>query len=110
MAPCLLIGFRHSSARTRPRGDSERLVVTGLGGLALLAGLLVIWNTTGATSLSELLATGDVLRGSELYLLALLLVLGGAFTKSAQFPFHFWLPNAMEAAPPVSAYCIRRTM
>jgi len=105
----LLIGFDHSREASR-RAAIQALVVTGLGGLALLAGLLVIWNTTGATSLSELLATGDVLRGSELYLLALLLVLGGAFTKSAQFPFHFWLPNAMEAPTPVSAYLHSATM
>ena len=105
----LLIGFDHSREASR-RAAIQALVVTGLGGLALLAGLLVIWNITGATSLSELLATGDALRGSELYLVALLLVLGGAFTKSAQFPFHFWLPNAMEAPTPVSAYLHSATM
>ncbi len=105
----LLIGFDHTREASR-RAAMQALVVTGMGGLALLAGLLVIWNATGATSLSALLGTGGVLRDSPLYLAALLLVLGGAFTKSAQFPFHFWLPNAMEAPTPVSAYLHSATM
>ncbi len=105
----LLIGFDHSREASR-RSATQALIVTGLGGLSLLAGLLVIWSVTGATSLSALLETGDVLRASPLYLAALLMVLGGAFTKSAQFPFHFWLPNAMEAPTPVSAYLHSATM
>ncbi len=105
----LLIGFDHSREASR-RSATQALIVTGLGGLSLLAGLLVIWSETGATSLSALLETGDVLRASPLYLAALLMVLGGAFTKSAQFPFHFWLPNAMEAPTPVSAYLHSATM
>lgn len=105
----LLIGFDHSREASR-RSATQALIVTGLGGLSLLAGLLVIWSVTGATSLSALLETGDLLRASPLYLAALLMVLGGAFTKSAQFPFHFWLPNAMEAPTPVSAYLHSATM
>lgn len=105
----LLIGFDHTREASR-RAALQALVVTGGGGLALLAGLLVIWNITGVTQLSLLLILGDDLRLSPFYLLALLLVLGGAFSKSAQFPLHFWLPNAMEAPTPVSAFLHSATM
>jgi multicomponent Na+:H+ antiporter subunit A len=105
----LLIGFDHSREASR-RAALQALVVTGGGGLALLAGLLLVWNITGTTSLSTLLASGDLMRQSPLYVAALLLLLGGAFTKSAQFPFHFWLPNAMEAPTPVSAFLHSATM
>ncbi len=105
----LLIGFDHSREASR-RAALQALLVTALGGLALLAGLLVIGRATGSFSMGELLESGDALRMSPLYLAALLLVLGGAFTKSAQFPFHFWLPNAMEAPTPVSAYLHSATM
>lgn len=105
----LLIGFDHSREASR-RAALQALVVTGGGGLILLAGMIFIWNITGVSQLSLLLSTGDALRESPFYLAALLLVLGGAFTKSAQFPFHFWLPNAMEAPTPVSAYLHSATM
>ncbi|PWK75772.1 multisubunit sodium/proton antiporter MrpA subunit [Aminobacter sp. AP02] len=105
----LLIGFVHGREASR-RAALQALLVTGLGGLSLLAGLLVIAQVTGVNELSSLLASGDILRDSPLYLAALALVLGGAFTKSAQFPFHFWLPNAMEAPTPVSAYLHSATM
>lgn len=71
---------------------------------------MIIWNVTGVTQLSLLTSFGPEMRESPFYLAALLLVLGGAFTKSAQFPFHFWLPNAMEAPTPVSAYLHSATM
>lgn len=109
IASFLLIGFDHKRQVAR-RAAFQALVVTGLGGLVLLTGLIVIWNITGVHEMSLLLTTGEAMRQSPFYLLALVLVLGGAFTKSAQFPFHFWLPNAMEAPTPVSAYLHSATM
>ena len=105
----LLIGFDHTREASR-RSALQALIVTGLGGLSLMAGLLVVWNITGVTQLSLLVNLGDEVRASPFYLMALILLLGGAFTKSAQFPFHFWLPNAMEAPTPVSAYLHSATM
>ncbi len=105
----LLIGFDHSREASR-RAALQALVITGGGGLLLLAGLLLLWSVTGTTDLSTLLRSGDLLRANAYYLPILLLVLGGAFTKSAQFPFHVWLPNAMEAPTPVSAYLHSATM
>lgn len=105
----LLIGFDHNRAASR-RAAIQALVVTGGGGLALLAGVVVLNLITGHTELSLILNSGDVVRDSPFYLLAFWLVIGGAFTKSAQFPFHFWLPNAMEAPTPVSAFLHSATM
>jgi multicomponent Na+:H+ antiporter subunit A len=105
----LLIGFDHTREAAR-RSALQALVVTGGGGLCLLAGLIFLWNITGVTQLSLIVHQGDLVRQSPFYLAALLLVLGGCFTKSAQFPFHFWLPNAMEAPTPVSAYLHSATM
>ncbi|MEM9105312.1 MAG: putative monovalent cation/H+ antiporter subunit A [Pseudomonadota bacterium] len=105
----LLIGFDHKREASR-RAALQALVVTGGGGLFLLAGLLLIWNVTGISELSLLLRTGADLAGSPFYVAIFILVLGGAFTKSAQFPLHFWLPNAMEAPTPVSAYLHSATM
>ena len=105
----LLIGFDHQREAAR-RAAFQALVITGGGGLALLAGFLLLRLITGATSMTELLATGDAVRQSAAYVPILLLVLGGAFTKSAQMPFHVWLPNAMEAPTPVSAFLHSATM
>ncbi len=105
----LLIGywFHQSNAR---RGARMALAITGAGGLALLAGLLLIGNIVGSYQLDAVFAAADTIRGHELYLPALILVLIGAFTKSAQFPFQFWLPHAMAAPTPVSAYLHSATM
>jgi multicomponent Na+:H+ antiporter subunit A len=105
----LLIGFDHNRAASR-RAAIQALLVTGAGGLSLLAGVVVLNRVSGMTELSLLINGGDVVRESPYYLLALILVLGAAFTKSAQFPFHFWLPNAMEAPTPVSAFLHSATM
>ncbi len=105
----LLIGFSHEKASSR-RCALQALVVTGLGGLALLAGFLIINQITGTWWLSELLTGEYPAAGHPLYIACLILVLLGAFTKSAQFPFHFWLPNAMAAPTPVSAYLHSATM
>ena len=105
----LLIGFDHERESAR-KAALQALLVTGVGGLALLAGVLMMAHVGGSLELSELAAQADLLRAHPLYFSMLLLVLAGAFTKSAQFPFHFWLPAAMEAPTPVSAYLHSATM
>jgi len=105
----LLIGFSSDEAKSR-RSALQALLVTGTGGLALLAGMILLGNVAGSFELSVILERGDIVRESPLYLPILILFLAGAFTKSAQFPFHFWLPNAMAAPTPVSAYLHSATM
>ncbi|AVS70394.1 monovalent cation/H+ antiporter subunit A [Paracidovorax avenae] len=105
----LLIGYWHHRKDARS-GARMALTVTGTGGLCLLAGVLVLGHIVGSYDLDRVLAAGDLVRGHPLYLAALVLVLLGALTKSAQFPFHFWLPNAMAAPTPVSAYLHSATM
>lgn len=105
----LLIGFEHHRPEARAAA-LQALLVTGAGGLALLAGLLLLGQAGGSMELSTLVRQGDSVRSHALYLPILLLVLLGACTKSAQFPFHFWLPAAMEAPTPVSAYLHSATM
>jgi multicomponent K+:H+ antiporter subunit A len=105
----LLISFWSSKSESR-KGARMALTVTGAGGLALLAGLLLISDMVGSYELSVILSSGDLIREHALYPVALILILLGAFTKSAQFPFHFWLPHAMAAPTPVSAYLHSATM
>lgn len=108
-ASFVLIGFNHDQAPSR-RAAWQALLVTKAGGLALLVGFLLIEQVTGTLQISTILASGDAIREHSLYMPIVLLVLAGAFTKSAQFPFYFWLPNAMQAPTPVSAYLHSATM
>jgi multicomponent K+:H+ antiporter subunit A len=105
----LLIGYWHHRKDAR-RGARMALTVTGAGGLCLFAGLVVLGHIVGSYELDHVLAAGALVRAHALYPVALALVLLGALTKSAQFPFHFWLPHAMAAPTPVSAYLHSATM
>lgn len=105
----LLIGYWHHRRDAR-RGARMALTVTAAGGLCLLLGMVLLGLAVGSWDVDQVLAAGDTVRQHPWYLLILLLVALGAFTKSAQFPFHFWLPHAMAAPTPVSAYLHSATM
>ncbi|MFK8250410.1 monovalent cation/H+ antiporter subunit A [Ancylobacter terrae] len=105
----LLIGYRHQTAAARD-GARMALTITGAGGLCLFVGVMLVGRIVGSYDLDEVLRSGELIRNSPLYTPALVLILLGAFTKSAQFPFHFWLPHAMAAPTPVSAYLHSATM
>ncbi len=105
----LLIGYAHRHAEAR-QGARMALIVTGGGGLALLAGLLLLGHVAGSFDLSVILRSGERIQSHPLFTPLLVLILIGAFTKSAQFPFHAWLPQAMVAPTPVSAYLHSATM
>ncbi|MCF9045605.1 monovalent cation/H+ antiporter subunit A [Acinetobacter nectaris] len=92
------------------RGSRMAFTITGMGGLAMLGGFVLLGQIAGTYQIDQLLSMGATLQHSPLFTPALLLILLGAFTKSAQFPFHFWLPNAMAAPTPVSAYLHSATM
>ncbi|MFO7804912.1 MAG: monovalent cation/H+ antiporter subunit A [Paracoccaceae bacterium] len=105
----LLIGFwKHLPAGRQ--GARMALTVTGMGGLAMLGGMLILGQIVGSYDLSVILQNRDLIQADPLYVPALILILLGCFTKSAQFPFHFWLPHAMAAPTPVSAYLHSATM
>ena len=105
----LLIGYWHHGASARD-GARMALIVTSGGGLCLFAGMLLLGHIAGSYDLDVILGSGSLIRAHALYTPTLLLILLGAFTKSAQFPFHFWLPQAMSAPTPVSAYLHSATM
>jgi len=105
----LLIGYWHQNPAAR-EGSRMALTVTAMGGIALLVGMILIGRIVGSYDLDVVLASREAIQTSPLYLPALILLLLGAMTKSAQFPFHFWLPRAMAAPTPVSAYLHSATM
>ncbi|MBB5073718.1 multicomponent K+:H+ antiporter subunit A [Bartonella callosciuri] len=105
----LLIGYWYHNASAR-EGARMALTITGFGGFALFIGVLLIGHVIGSFDLDKVLQSGDLIRSSSLYSPILICILLGALTKSAQFPFHFWLPNAMAAPTPVSSYLHSATM
>ncbi|MBM4456839.1 MAG: DUF4040 domain-containing protein [Chloroflexi bacterium] len=105
----LLIAYKYKDEAAR-RGAFKSLFITGGGGIALLGGLLFVGSVAGGMDYTTILRSGDVLRGSPLYGVMLSLVAFGAFTKSAQAPAHIWLPDAMTAPTPASAYLHSATM
>ncbi|MCB8919714.1 MAG: DUF4040 domain-containing protein [Ardenticatenaceae bacterium] len=105
----LLVAYKYKDEAAR-RGAFRALFITGGGGIALLAGLLMVSYVAGSTQWGDILGQGALLRGSALYPVMLGLIALGAFTKSAQFPAHIWLPGAMSAPTPASAYLHSATM
>ena len=104
-----LIGFKNESKASR-RSAILALAITGSGGFMLLAGALLLGSVAGTYSLSEMVTYGDSIINSGSYIWIVIFIFGAAFTKSAQFPFHFWLPGAMKAPTPVSTYLHSATM
>ena len=105
----LLVGY-WSNYDAAQRGSRMALTITGMGGLAMLGGFILLGQITGTYEIDQILTMTTQIQGHALFVPTLLLILLGAFTKSAQFPFHFWLPNAMAAPTPVSAYLHSATM
>src|SRR5699024_4305733 len=105
----LLIAFWYHRKGSR-YGAKKSLLITVTGGFAILAGFIMLHVITGSFSVREIISTITTHEGHHLLIPAMLLILFGAFTKSAQFPFHIWLPDAMEAPTPVSAYLHSATM
>ena len=105
----LLVGY-WSNYDAAQRGSRMALTITGMGGLAMLGGFVLLGQIAGTYQIDQLTSMATTIQNSHLFFPTLLLILLGAFTKSAQFPFHFWLPNAMAAPTPVSAYLHSATM
>ncbi|MEO6960032.1 MAG: proton-conducting transporter membrane subunit, partial [Burkholderiaceae bacterium] len=109
LASFMLIAYWHHRLDAR-RGARMALIITAGGGLCLLAGVLMLGHITGSYDLDRVLASGELVRAHPWYSATVVLIALGALTKSAQFPFHIWLPNAMAAPTPVSAYLHSATM
>jgi len=105
----LLVAYKTESEQAR-KSAFKALLITGSGGVALLLGVILIFSITGTMEIAALLSSGDMLRDSSLYPAALILIALACFTKSAQTPFHIWLPDAMSAPTPASAYLHSATM
>ncbi|MFA1820484.1 Na+/H+ antiporter subunit A [Virgibacillus oceani] len=105
----LLISYWYHREKS-VQGALKSMYITVFGGLSMLGGFSLIYVMAGSFSIREIIANVELVTGSALFLPAMLLILLGAFTKSAQFPFHIWLPDAMEAPTPVSAYLHSATM
>ena len=104
-----LISFKHEYEKAR-QAALQSLLITVMGGLALFGGIILIGQMAGTFEIADLMPQVENIRSHRLYMPALILVLAGVVTKSAQFPFHFWLPGAMQAPTPVSAYLHSATM
>lgn len=105
----LLIGYWHERERSR-YGALKSMMITIFGGLSMLGGFILLYVISGTTSIQAIMEQSMTIIDHPLFIFVLLFILIGAFTKSAQFPFHIWLPDAMEAPTPVSAYLHSATM
>ena len=105
----LLIAFWHHRKASRA-GARKAMLITVVGGVAMLAGFLLLYAATGTFRIREIITNVEIVQSSPYFMASMVLILIGAFTKSAQFPFHIWLPDAMEAPTPVSAYLHSATM
>lgn len=105
----LLIGYWYHRERSR-YGAQKSMLITVFGGLSMLGGIVLLYAMGGTFSVRALIGQADILVDHPLFIASMILILLGAFTKSAQFPFHIWLPDAMEAPTPVSAYLHSATM
>lgn len=109
LSSALLIGYWYHREKSR-YGAQKSMLITVTGGFSMLAGFSLLYVITGTFTINEIIEQAQVVASSHLFIPAMLLILLGAFTKSAQFPFHIWLPDAMEAPTPVSAYLHSATM
>ncbi|WAA10012.1 Na+/H+ antiporter subunit A [Fervidibacillus albus] len=104
-----LIGYWHHREKSR-YGAQKSMLITVFGGLSLLGGIILLYTMTGTFSIQEMIVNTNTIVTDPLFLPAMIFILLGAFSKSAQFPFYIWLPDAMEAPTPVSAYLHSATM